>query len=397
MSDCPIAAGGLHSVFLETEHGFVFTTGSDEHCQLGNYENRNGIPPSPDIVTIKELIDTQDIICVAAATSSSYLLRSDGKLFCFGWNASGQLGLGAIETIKIPAEIKDIPQICFISAGDNHAMILDFDGNVWVTGSNSYGQLGNGESTHHITFHKTQEEDEKKDIRDLCKFTMINMRVKIESISCGTLHSLFVDENSEIWGTGWNKHLQLGQYTETDYITVPIKIESIPKMKQVSAGWIHSLFLDFDSNVWVCGSGVYGNLGIPLKDPNELISPTKVKKISSIREIYCGVKQSYLLSDCGIVYSTGNNMYGQLGLGDYLPRKVFNKIENIPEIEFIAVGSCFALLCDFDGKVWGVGSNNRCCLGISKKYQVNKPELIVNLNHKIGYRTLNSRGKSARK
>ena len=82
-----------------------------------------------------------------------------GKVWGFGNNTFGQAGIrlpdqsfsGAdfYNIIKIPTIIPDLDDIIQVSSGDYHSLALNNLGKVWVFGHNTSGELGLGDAPHH--------------------------------------------------------------------------------------------------------------------------------------------------------------------------------------------------------------------------------------------------------
>jgi hypothetical protein len=68
----------------------------------------------------------------------------------------------------------------------------------------------------------------------------------IIQISCGFLHSLILTDNSEIFSFGFNNYGQIGDGTNTNrFLPTPIFLTQNlknKKIKSISAGYFHSLF-----------------------------------------------------------------------------------------------------------------------------------------------------------
>lgn len=91
---------------------------------------------------------------VAAGLEFSLVALNSGKVFGFGSNLKGQLGLppqgsafvvcsGAQVCTYIPVEAIGLPDnIVVLSAGEAHSFALGSDGQLWGTGDNSFDQLG---------------------------------------------------------------------------------------------------------------------------------------------------------------------------------------------------------------------------------------------------------------
>ncbi len=74
----------------------------------------------------------------------SLALKSDGAVWAWGWNFSGQLGNGTDLDSSIPKKVSNLTDVIAIAAGGEHSLALKSDGTVWAWGDNTSGQLGNG-------------------------------------------------------------------------------------------------------------------------------------------------------------------------------------------------------------------------------------------------------------
>jgi alpha-tubulin suppressor-like RCC1 family protein len=65
---------------------------------------------------------------------------------------------------------------------------------------------------------------------------------------------------------------------------------------------------------------------------------------------------SIIINDKNIAYGSGNNNYGQLGLGHQINRKIHTKIPNLPPILQFAIGKYHTLFLDENYNVWSSGN-----------------------------------------
>uniref|UniRef100_A0A7N4PC34 Retinitis pigmentosa GTPase regulator n=1 Tax=Sarcophilus harrisii TaxID=9305 RepID=A0A7N4PC34_SARHA len=83
------------------------------------------------------------------------LITGNSKLYMFGSNNWGQLGLGSKATISKPTCVKALKpeKVKFAACGRNHTLVYTEEGNVYAAGGNSEGQLGLGDTEERTTFH----------------------------------------------------------------------------------------------------------------------------------------------------------------------------------------------------------------------------------------------------
>lgn len=86
---------------------------------------------------------------VAAGAVHLCGVRPDDRLFCWGGNASGQLGLGDVATRTVPAVVGTEGDWLAVEAANlsRHTCALKNDGRRYCWGSNGYGQLGVSDTT----------------------------------------------------------------------------------------------------------------------------------------------------------------------------------------------------------------------------------------------------------
>jgi alpha-tubulin suppressor-like RCC1 family protein len=85
---------------------------------------------------------------VSCGSYSAAAIKTDGTLWTWGYNGSGQLGDGTTTNRDSPVTISgggtNWKQV---SVGPSHGIAVKTDGTLWTWGSNGYGQLGTGNTT----------------------------------------------------------------------------------------------------------------------------------------------------------------------------------------------------------------------------------------------------------
>jgi alpha-tubulin suppressor-like RCC1 family protein len=85
--------------------------------------------------------DISTAVAFDAGGAHSCAQLASGKVHCWGWNNSGQLGDATIETRIRPVTVIGLSDVRQISAGENHSCALLEDGAVQCWGGNLQGQI----------------------------------------------------------------------------------------------------------------------------------------------------------------------------------------------------------------------------------------------------------------
>jgi alpha-tubulin suppressor-like RCC1 family protein len=85
------------------------------------------------------------IVQVAAGWVSALALTSDGTVLAWGSNGEGQLGNGTTSVAQpTPVQVIGLTGVTRIAEGTDFSLALRSDGTVWAWGGNDSGQLGDG-------------------------------------------------------------------------------------------------------------------------------------------------------------------------------------------------------------------------------------------------------------
>ena len=83
------------------------------------------------------------------------------------------------------------------------------------------------------------------------------------------------------------------------------------------------------------------------------VTPTLIPNIPpNIVQFISGYYHNIFLDSEGNVFSVGDNLFGQLGLGHNKNQNVLNQIPNIPPIQIISSSRSSSYLVDFEGNIW---------------------------------------------
>ncbi|XP_019439435.1 PREDICTED: ultraviolet-B receptor UVR8 isoform X2 [Lupinus angustifolius] len=138
-----IACGGRHSTVI-TDAGAVLAFGWGLYGQCGQGSTDDELRPT----CVSSLLGIR-IEGVAAGLWHTVCISADGDVYAFGGNQFGQLGTGVDQAETLP-KLLDCPSlenvnVKSVSCGARHTAAVTDDGKVFCWGWNKYGQLGLGD------------------------------------------------------------------------------------------------------------------------------------------------------------------------------------------------------------------------------------------------------------
>ncbi|XP_043917383.1 probable E3 ubiquitin-protein ligase HERC4 isoform X4 [Protopterus annectens] len=229
------------------------------------------------------------IIQIACGRHHSLALSQDGKLFSWGSNTFGQLGITK-ETASLSSphhlvSLEGIP-LAQISAGGAHSVAVSLSGTVFTWGRNNAGQLGLGSTEDECSPNIVKSLESKKTI----------------FVSCGEEHTAILTKDGMVFTFGAGGYGQLGHNSSRNELKPRLVAELLGvQVSQIACGWYHTIaYVCTTGNLYMFGCGLQGQLG-NRKRCNQLVPLTTKKYIrfckvpNLIKRIHAGGNQSMII------------------------------------------------------------------------------------------------------
>jgi alpha-tubulin suppressor-like RCC1 family protein len=312
----------------------VYTLGANSYGVLGN-----GTEIDANSNPIR-ILGLRNIIQVCASSQVSMALSSDGKVFAWGDNENGQLGIG--DTAKkclFPRQVTGFPKIKKVATGGIISLALDINGSVWMWGT--------------IFVNDFAEPPPLFSSSTPIKVNISN----IIDIGCGYHYCVAVSASGEVFTWGYNDGGTLGDGTITSRID-PKVINGVSNVKMIAAGAYHVLALTNAGEVYSWGFNVDGQLG--LNNNNSVSIPQKISGLSGVSSIAAGGFHSLCLTSDGYVWAWGSNTSGEVGNGGDVFTNIYHPVQlsSISNVTQICAAGSSSIAKTSDGKFWAWGDYN---------------------------------------
>ncbi|KAH9259542.1 hypothetical protein BASA81_001963 [Batrachochytrium salamandrivorans] len=344
-----LAGEGLHFLVLQHD-GQVFAVGYNSQGQLGPNTITNALLP-------QAMLSVTNASDISTGTSHSCLIDQDSQVKCVGNNGIYQLGDGtdttkrmlvpvlgldsgieevycgysascarmtsgkaqcwgyfAFVTRSSPVNITLPGGIQSMSLGFGHACLVEVGGKLYCMGYNVNGQLGTGNKTDQPT-----------------PIQVVGLAAEnIMSVACGYLHTCAVNAAGAMFCWGAYSFGRLGNPTVTSDSPNPVQVTEITSgAASAWTGWYNSFALMQNGTVWAFGKDVYGlfGTGSAASQPVPIVFG---QGVSGVVELRGGYLTTCVLLQNDRVWCTGDNRYGELGVGNTTNFQTLVEMVGIP-------------------------------------------------------------------
>ena len=288
------AAGQTHTVIAKTD-GTLWGAGDATSGKLGQGSTA-GIIQAPAQVS-----GFSGAIAVAAGRSHTLVLKSDGTVWAYGLNSSGQLGDGTTTNRSAPVQVIGLTGITAIAAGYDSSYALQTDGAgsglVWSWGGNTYGSLGDGSTLSRVS---------------PTRVIGIDDAIAIAAPGTGRF-AVALRSTGQVMAWGYNANAQLGDGTQLTRLA-PVPVSVLTSGRVIAAGESYALAVDAVAHTWAWG-GKSIVIQVGGGGTNNLIAPVPERSdYSDVLLLASGPSHTLTGVADGTVRAAGSNG-GRLGNG----------------------------------------------------------------------------------
>ncbi len=348
-----------------------------------------------------------DVSSLSVSYEGMTYVNSDGAMFCWGENNTGQLGdttnndrclpvsvcgyhvmdrhvAGKYATFgidqnyiswgwgygagaspssnyKTPVHIYGNHTFCKIQSGYVHTLAIDNNDKLWAWGEGDYGVLGNNAG-----FLKSTPVA-------VCGSHTFCV------ISASDEHSVGIDNNGVAWSWGKNSYGSLGDNTTISRMT-PVLVYGGHTFCKLSTGYQNTFAIDNNSVLWSWGLASNGSLG-----NNSTVCRSTPVAVYGSHTFCCtasGYDHTIAIDDSGAAWSWGSALYGALGTTSLIYKSTPVAVYGSHTFCFINnSGFHSSGAIDSNDAAWSWGYNNKGQLGIGTTISKNTPVRICNITN----------------
>lgn len=285
-------------------------------------------------------------------------IKTDGTLWVWGSNGYGQLAQNDSVYRSSPVQLGALTNWSKVTVGFRHMAAIKTDGTLWVWGYGAQGALG---TTSSISRSSPVQ---------------VGTDTNWSLISGGYYNTAAIRTNGTLWTWGDPMSGQLGLNDRVTYRSSPTQVGAGTTWSNVSIRHRVLAATKTDGTLWICGMNNQGQLG--KNDAVNRSSPVQVDAGTTWSKISVGISTPHILATKtdGTLWAWGNNVSGQLGLGDGVARSSPTQIGALTNWSLISAGQYHSMAIKTDLTLWGWGSGYRGQLGQNNNNYINSPVQI---------------------
>ncbi|XP_027879627.1 X-linked retinitis pigmentosa GTPase regulator [Xiphophorus couchianus] len=271
------------------DHTLVCTF-SVQHCVCGAGRNQKGQlglghrENTKSFQLLRPFCDSAPVKMLAAGSSTSAALTEEGRLFMWGDNSVGQIGLGDKAFAAEPRELNVGQAVMWVSCGHRHSAFVTAHGGLYTFGESANGRLGVqvGQLANHRVPQQVQ-----------------GIMGSVIQVCCGGEHTVALTEQ-DVYTFGRGQYGQLGHGTFEFELHLPKPLECFhnSSARRIACGENHTAVITNAGLLYTFGDGRYGKLGLQQENFINQFSPTLCTRFLkyNVQSVSCGGHHTLVLA-----------------------------------------------------------------------------------------------------
>lgn len=347
---CDISAGDTHTQAID-KNGRLWGWGLNTNGRIGDNTNVSKRTP------VSVLGANKTFCQVSAGSDFACAIDRNGRVWCWGANASGQLGNNTVTERRTPTPIAGaLKTFCNITAGAAYVLAIDNRGISWAWGINTGGELG-------ITVAGA----------GTSRSTPVRVSTRVNRTFCtiqaANNTSIAADNYGNVWTWGATAD-RLGLVT-SQFTPVSIGGSNLTRTfckvaydGEYTGAIYGGCGLQSTGRIWCWGSPSFGRLGNNQTATAALTPVSILGANKTFCAVNSGVNFNVAISRQGRLWSWGVNNTGQLGDNTVVSKLTPVSVGGAAKT-FCTLSTGFnqTLAIDRNGRIWGWGVNSNGNLG----------------------------------
>ncbi|XP_017164556.1 X-linked retinitis pigmentosa GTPase regulator [Poecilia reticulata] len=274
-----VACGRDHTLVCTLQH-CICGAGRNQKGQLGLGHNKN----TKSFQLLRPFCEAAAVKMLAAGSGTSAALTEEGRLFMWGDNSVGQIGLGDKAFAAEPRELNVGQAVMWVSCGHRHSAFVTAHGGLYTFGESANGRLGLqvGQLANHRVPQQVQ-----------------GIMGSVIQVCCGGEHTVALTEE-DVYTFGRGQYGQLGHGTFEFELHLPKPLERFrnSSARRVACGENHTAVITNAGLLYTFGDGRFGKLGLQQENFINQFSPTLCTRFLkySVQSVSCGGHHTLVLA-----------------------------------------------------------------------------------------------------
>ncbi|RNL60735.1 hypothetical protein EFK50_20740 [Nocardioides marmoriginsengisoli] len=285
--------------------------------------------------------------------------------WCWGSDKNGEIGAGGTAAGNTAVPVKVVGGLSWakLDAGWNSTCGVTTTGALYCWGKNDQGQLGIGSAS----------------VNDVNAPARVGVANDWTSVSTGYNFGCAIKATGTLWCWGANHRGQLGTGGTTS-TSAPVQVGTATDWSKVRVGYGYTCGIRTNGTLWCWGitdGGSLGNGETANDTAKDVLAPVQVGTATNWSDVTAGSGQTCAVNTAGQLWCWGKNGNGQVGNNSLADQGTPIRIGTASNWETVSAGDTHTCGVQTDGDIFCWGANTKGQLGNNSTAQSRVPVGVV--------------------